>query len=547
MDEDLERALAASGADQAEILEEERQIQEAIRLSMMEHEQGSPPGRESSTAIKRVADEELTKDVLKRPRPSGIEPDSVSSNQPGISMAFPNGALRITRTPGRQNAKNCVNLADIIHKEHLVSACVFSFFIANEELFQHLPLSRSSHTVPIYIGRDPNMDPVVSEVCRRAGVAMREKITKSQLQSIGPALEQYHRKAYGNNYHAFYAWSSGSSHSKTLALAYPTFLRIVITSCNMMDIDTELGDNHWYIHDLPKRASRGQVPQFGFEVDFLAHLQALGTPSGFIDSIKGMYDYSTIKVHLVTSVPGTFSGAKAEQSGLLRLRRIIKNLDLNLTQKKRQGKLQLEVCTASLGNLTPKWLDGFYDCALGRKYIEVPDDPDVPGELKLFYPTVGDVKAADDEAQHGASNIGCHTRPWSQAPEAIKNLFHHYQSKDSGKLFHQKLILAYDPAEPTASPYYVYVGSANLSSSAWGALEKDKKENGATCDLKLVRTSNFECGVVIPGRLIKNLLETGTKSWQDGIVPYIQTASKYDLSKDRPWNDPRWVKDFQES
>lgn len=89
------------------------------------------------------------------------------------------------------------------------------------------------------------MDTVVSEVCRRNRVGLREKITKSQLQSIGPVLQQYHRKAYGNDYNAFYAWSSGSSHSKTLVLIYPKFLRIVITSCNMMDIDTELGDSHW--------------------------------------------------------------------------------------------------------------------------------------------------------------------------------------------------------------------------------------------------------------------------------------------------------------
>lgn len=390
------------------------------------------------------------------------------------------------------------------------------------------------------------MDPVVSEVCRRNGVALREKITKSQLQGIGPALEQYHRKAYGENYHAFYAWSSGSSHSKVITLVYPTFLRIVITSCNMMDIDTELGDNHWYIHDMPKRTSPRQIPTSDFEVDFLAHLKALGTPLEFIESIQGIYDYSTVKVHLVTSAPGTYSGAKAEQSGLLRLRHIIKGLDLNLAQKKRQGKLQLEVCTASLGNLSAKWLDGFYDCALGRKFIETTGDPEVPRDLKLFYPTAGDVRETDEEAQHGASNIGCHIRPWPQAPEAIKRLFHHYHSKDAGKLFHQKIILAYDPLELTASPYYIYIGSANLSSSAWGVLEKDKKENEATCDLKLVRTSNFECGVLVPGHLIKGLLEPGTGNWQDGIVPFVQTASKYDLKKDKPWNDPRWVKDFQE-
>lgn len=391
------------------------------------------------------------------------------------------------------------------------------------------------------------MDPKVPEACRKGGVALRDKISKAQLQGIRPQLEQLHRLEYGANYHAFYAWSSGSSHSKILALVYPGFLRIVITSCNMMDIDTELGDNHWYIHDLPKLATQQQQGQMSiFESDLLVHLKALGTPAEFITSIHGKFDYSTVKVHLATSVPGTYSGTKAQDCGLLRLRQIIRGLDLNLAQKKRQGKLQIEVCAASLGNLSVRWLDGFYDCALGRKYLEVTDDCEVPSDLKLFYPTVEDIRSADEEAQHGASNIGCHVRPWKEAPEAAKNIFHRYRSKDSGKLFHQKLILAWNPQMPTSLPYYVYIGSANLSSSAWGTLENDKKGNRATCDLKLVKTSNFECGVVIAGNVIGSILEPGTSDWRDGVVPYDQDASRYDIAKDRPWNDPRWVKDFRD-
>jgi tyrosyl-DNA phosphodiesterase-1 len=66
-----------------------------------------------------------------------------------LKIAYPNGALRITRTPGRRKTKNCVNLEDVIHKQHLVSACVFSFFISETEFFEHLPLSQSSDSVPV--------------------------------------------------------------------------------------------------------------------------------------------------------------------------------------------------------------------------------------------------------------------------------------------------------------------------------------------------------------------------------------------------------------
>jgi phosphatidylserine/phosphatidylglycerophosphate/cardiolipin synthase-like enzyme len=100
----------------------------------------------------------------------------------------------------------------------------------------------------------------------------------------------------------------------------------------------------------------------------------------------------------------------------------------------------------------------------------------------------------------------------------------------------RKFILAYNPQNTRAPPYYVYIGSANFSSAAWGQLDEDLKKNRATCNTKLIKTSNFECGVIIPGSLIEGLLEAGTESWQTGIVPHVQTTSRYDLSKDKAWN-----------
>lgn len=391
------------------------------------------------------------------------------------------------------------------------------------------------------------MDEMVAQAAAQTNLTIGDKLTKRQLEDLMPTLRQLYHKKYGSNCHAFYAWASGSSHSKILVLVYSTFLRVVITSCNMMDVDTELNDNHWFIQDLPKLPTRSSRQMSDFETELLAHLQALGTPQEFIHSIQGLYDYSTVKVHMVTSIPGVQSGAKAKRHGLLRLRHVVKDIDLNLARSKSKKELRLEVCAASIGNLNAKWLDGFFDCAIGRKFLEVPGPGcDVPKELKIFYPTTDDVVAMDGQPQPGSANIGCHTRPWTSAPKAVRDLFHHYHSKDTGRMFHQKLIMTYNPHDTKALPYYIYVGSANLSQSAWGALEQDKKGNETTCDLKLVKTSNFECGVVVPGDVLESLLEPGTRSWQDGIVPYVQTAEKYDLSRDKPWNDPAWVKDFQE-
>ncbi|KAI1259621.1 phospholipase D/nuclease [Xylariaceae sp. FL1019] len=463
-------------------------------------------------------------------------------------MAFPDGALRITRTAGRTNAKNCINLSDIIHAAHLKSACIYSFFIAESEFYPHLPFSQTSNDVPIFIGRDANMDPMVMRASQEAGIPFKEKVTRKDLDIIRGNLQRLHGDASGRkNLHTFYAWCSGSAHTKALLLVYPDFLRIVITSCNMMDIDTELGDNHWYLHDVPKLRRPTKSSSTQFEANLLSHMEALGAPEVFLSSVRGQYDYSSVKVHLITSVPGTHSGAKAEQHGLLRLRRVMRKLNTDLGKQYSSTDLGLEVCTASIGNLTPKWLHSFYDCLRGSEDLGPNSDTSAVPNMKIFFPTTQDVESASIQARQGASNIGCHMRPWKDAPVSIKNLFRRYQSKDKGCLFHQKFILAYNPRDPDQSPYFVYVGSANLSQSAWGALEHDRRGNKATSDMKLVKMSNFECGVLIQGDTISALLEYGTKTWQDGIVPHVQTTAPYNLSEDKAWNSPEWVAGYGES
>lgn len=137
------KVITGEMSDRGELDEEERLLQEGIRLSLMEQEKPDFAAKDGSAA-KRSAENQMERDVVKRSRKAPS-----SSGMSDVRMAFPSGALRITRTPGRSRAKNCINLTDVIHKDSLVSACVFSFFIANEELLEHLPLSRTSNAVPV--------------------------------------------------------------------------------------------------------------------------------------------------------------------------------------------------------------------------------------------------------------------------------------------------------------------------------------------------------------------------------------------------------------
>lgn len=163
------RGLAASRADEQEQGAEERQLQEALRSSRLDQADvstASEAEEETASEIEiekgKLARQPIEKPQLKRkaehhltnPREKAgrrLEPPALSTS----SMRYSGGAIRITRTPGRQQAGNCVNLEDIIDKRSLVSACVFSFYIGDQELFRHLPLSRSTNSVPVS-DRDPS-------------------------------------------------------------------------------------------------------------------------------------------------------------------------------------------------------------------------------------------------------------------------------------------------------------------------------------------------------------------------------------------------------
>jgi hypothetical protein len=92
--------------------------------------------------------------------------------------------------------------------------------------------------------------------------------------------------------------------------------------------------------------------------------------------------------------------------------------------------------------------------------------------------------------------------------EYLKDVFHHYYSKDRGSLFHLKSILALHrhSSKPKRRPKYMYLGSANFSSSAWGKVEGEGRNRAIAAMLRterLEKMANFECGVVVRGEDIE--------------------------------------------
>ncbi|KAK9897498.1 phospholipase D/nuclease [Cystobasidium minutum MCA 4210] len=463
--------------------------------------------------------------------------------RPPLPFTFKDGALRMTRTPGRaeSNTPNCISMEELIDKDSLISCCVFAFFIGQSEFYRFPPMQPQAK-IPMYVGRDINLDPYAPQVMKalneKRGTNSKSKISSKQLDKLRAPMNDVYRQIYGENFHPFFPRCQGCAHSKILLLIYPTYLRLVITSCNLMNIDLCEGDNHWYIHDVPRYASnKALAPNTAFEKLLTVHLRDLSVPSSFFDfHFSGRFDFSSVKVHLVTSRPGISSGLLAESNGLLRLRKIVSELEERSEMIK--NGVSLEYCSGSIGHLSDKWLKEFYDCAIGRKLVSLAKlDCDIP-PIEVVFPTYTDVEECDDLARTVASkNIGCHMN-WGNAREEIQRIFRHYKSKDPGKLFHMKFLMALNAKDRDAVPYYVYVGSANFSTGAWGKLNKAPKadKEAPMGSLRVESCANYECGVVIPRSILMKLLEPGS-NWQD-IVPYERPAKPYDLETSDGSNRP---------
>lgn len=131
----------------------------------------------------------------------------------------------LTRTPGRmegQLKKNTITLGELIDKRALKSALIYSFFIADDELFEYLPFKPfpgSRSNVPCHIGRDINL------FKPQPGVAIKE----DQKEAIKASLTADFKRKYGDNFLAFFpdrGSKSGCAHSKFGVLIYEGFMRV---------------------------------------------------------------------------------------------------------------------------------------------------------------------------------------------------------------------------------------------------------------------------------------------------------------------------------
>ncbi|KAG9241786.1 tyrosyl-DNA phosphodiesterase-domain-containing protein [Calycina marina] len=296
-------------------------------------------------------------------------------------------------------------------------------------------------------------------------------------------------------------------HSKLQLLAHPTHLRVVVPSANLVPYDwgeTGVMENIVFIIDLPRLPAGSLVAaedltDFGKELRYF--LDAQGMKSSILNSLL-KFDFSrTKKLAFVHSIGGSHSNDSWRRTGYCGLGSAIRSLGLQT-----DDPVDIELVTASIGNLNDSMIRALYLAAQGdsgvteygwrlnkcaKTALTTGEDvvlKDAKDRFRIYFPTRDTV--AQSKGGLGSGGTICFQSKWYNASTFPKHLLRNCQSRRPGILMHSKMLFV-RPSNPAVQAW-AYVGSANLSESAWGRLVKDRISQQPKINIR-----NWECGVVI--------------------------------------------------
>ncbi|KAI9797749.1 MAG: hypothetical protein M1835_006921 [Candelina submexicana] len=314
-------------------------------------------------------------------------------------------------------------------------------------------------------------------------------------------------------------------HSKLQLLFYKHHLRIVIPSANLVPYDWgEPGtmENTVFLIDLPRRKEEVKdvnesLTSFGHELIYF--LEAMGLQDDIVQGVL-KFDFAETK-HLafIHTIGGSHTGDTWRRTGYCGLGRAVKSLGLSC-----DGPLEVDFVRI----LRPR--------KVRRKDRESEGTEAGSGKLlaeirmnfRIYFPTEETVVNSSGGPSSGGTI--CLQPKWYFAETFPRSLLRDCKSRRNGMLMHNKMLYArpQSSVNERCTPW-AYVGSANLSESAWGRLSQDKVSKGP----KLV-CRNWECGVLVPIPASDVKQPVGMESFQNSVPVPMQTPGReYGTSK--PW------------
>lgn len=430
---------------------------------------------------------------------------SLASNPNSIiqfaNLQHPNGAIKRTWSLYHER-NNDIKIEEVLQKDKLKIAVLSSYLWDLDWLFTKI--NQYTTKTILVMGAETEAE-------------KREWTAQAANQGIKVCFPDLPQKGFSK------------MHSKLMLLFYDDSLRIVVPSANLMSDDwgeSGVMENMVFLIDLPRRGDgmvgkREDLTFFGQEL--LYFLEKMDLWDKAREAIL-KFDFSrTEKLAFVHSIAGSHYGDDMKRTGLEGLARSIHQLGLQTKD------LRLDYASSSIGSLDLKTISSFHRACRGLQLDDRPSPPPTEDDFVIYFPTI-------DTARHsigGTPNAGtiCVQRKWWERKDFPRSYFKDYESKRKGLLSHNKTLLARMTNLDSGGHFsWAYIGSANLSSSAWGKLVKDRprKEMKLTC-------ANWEGGVVIPGRNFDSVTDDLEKSFEGILdVPFKEETERYHDGRE-PW------------
>ena len=304
----------------------------------------------------------------------------------------------------------------------------------------------------------------------------------------------------------------GKFHSKLIILKFPTFLRIIVPSANLTDGDWYYWGQIIWFQDFPlidkeekdKQRSkdfRNYLKQF--MKTFMPH-----TYEGkrFWTDLKidfDLYDFSETSVDLVASVNGRFAGDEEKDLyGVGRLNSLMDNKYFNI---ERNDTLLVQCSSFGIS----KQKNFFNNLYKGFNLKE-------SNNVDIFYPSENYIYTCEKGIEL-SSCLFFNNEAYKIYKDKLHDIVLKEQFKDRKTVFHSKIFVTGKRNKQGKfilnNDSIIYIGSHNLSASAWGNYEK----NGTQISI-----ANYELGIIFDVNLL---------SFQEKLDIYNNLLFNFDAPK----------------
>ncbi|UKZ79342.1 hypothetical protein TrVFT333_007093 [Trichoderma virens FT-333] len=345
-------------------------------------------------------------------------PMSISSSaSSSLPLQYPNGTVKRTWSRGCARTGEEITIEEVFQKDQLELAVLSSFQWDEEWMMSKLDIRRTKilllafakdEAQPSLFEGDADRQPRIEEP-----YAWQRPL---QHQVLLPPMH-----------------GPGAMHSKLQLLKYPDRLRVVIPTGNLVP--------------LGNPATHPPQRPTGFYTELVYFLQSTGVGDKMVASLSN-YDFSkTSDIAFVHTIPGSHSGNAAKRTGWLTKPEVTESSDDGIEDYKKSSG------TSSRSRAS-------------KKPAET-SSKELKDRFRIYFPT--DKTVARSRGGRNAGGTICVQARWWRSPSFPTELVRDVITRDR-LLIHSKMIFVRRVGDGQATrqpPGWAYVGSANLSESAW--------------------------------------------------------------------------------